>query len=235
MLVVYAYSAPVPFGWAFVVVQASDDETACLQGLAYALRILQQPGVQRLSVRHQPHSGPRANHVLQPAQPSRTARTFPAGVPRTAPPTRRRRPKHARVPHQPACIALACDGSRRHARWESCRDQISTARHFLGSTSSRGWAVETPAHRRIPGAKPLGVPRGEQGGDSSGASQEELPVQEVLGARVRSQPRNARKIWYAVNPSPPQAIPRPTTAISAIRTWPYRDWRAEARLGLRGS
>lgn len=179
--------------------------------------------------------GPRANHAVQPAQPSRTARTFPAGVPRTAPPTQRRRTKHARVPHQPACIALACDGSRRHARWESCRDQISTARHFLGSASSRGMGSGSSCPSASSRCQAPGCAQGEQGGDSSGASQEELPVQEVLGARVRSQPRNARKIWYAVNPSPPQAIPRPTTAISAIMTWPYRDWRAEARLGLRGS
>ncbi|MFE9860709.1 transposase [Streptomyces sp. NPDC005780] len=47
------------------------------------------------------------------------------------------------------------------------------------------------------------------GGASSGSARH---------VRVRSQPRNAVKSWYPVNPSPPQAIPRPTTAISPIMT-----------------
>lgn len=56
MPVVHANAPPVPLGWAFVVVQAGEQPTVRPDGLTRTLRVLQQPGIACLILRHQPHS-----------------------------------------------------------------------------------------------------------------------------------------------------------------------------------
>lgn len=129
MPVVHANATPVPLGRTFVVVQAGEHQTVRPEGLPQTLRVLQQPGIECLVLRHQPHPARRPKRARRiPPEPSRTARTSRAGILRTAPPPRRRRPRHDRAPSRSERRARSRATSRLHAQRKSCRDHVRTTR-----------------------------------------------------------------------------------------------------------